>query len=144
MYSLNQVKKVLETIATNHKQINSFGFGDIWEFTTESLTMGVMWAELKDSSFSLNGKSLLLSMSLYFMDLVKKDEGNETEVLSDQLQIAGDVISILDADYNDSFFVDPNVPLTPFTEKSDDEVSGWKADLVLRIPFTKDTCVIPD
>ena len=133
MYTLNQIKKVLSDIATAHKQINSFGFGDIWEYTLETQVHPVMWAELKDSSFNLDGKEFDIVLSLYFMDLVNKDERNETEVLSDQLSIASDVLSTLNnIVYQDYFYVNSGVSITPFTESTDNEVSGWKCDVTLR------------
>lgn len=144
MYSLNQIKKVLEDIATNHKQINSFGFGDIWEYTAKPQVHPIMWAELKESNITVTEKQLFLSFSLYFMDLVNKDERNETEVLSDQLFTATDVISLLwSQTYEDVFFFGADVQLTPFTEAHDDEVSGWKCDVTFRIPYLRDTCYIP-
>lgn len=145
MKTLNQIKSILETIATNHKQINSFGFGDIWEYTLNSETHGVMWASIANTTADLKAKEVRLGLTLWFMDLVNKDERNELEVLSDQLLVATDVISLLDSPANnESFFVDPSVNMEHFTEKEDTEVSGWKVDLSLRIPYVKDTCIIPD
>lgn len=145
MKTLNQIKSVLETIATDHKQINSFGFGDIWEYTLTEQTHPVMWAELKGATADLDRKELLVTFSLWFMDLVNKDERNETEVLSDQLLIATDVLSLLNSPtYQDSFFIASNNQLENFTEKADNEVSGWKIDIGIRIPYVKDTCYIPD
>lgn len=145
MKTLNQIKSVLETIATNHKQINSFGFGDIWEYTLEEQTHPVMWASLQGATVSIDTKELEISFSLWFMDLVNKDERNETEVLSDQLLIATDVISLLNSDtYYDSFFINSDVSLESFTEKTDNEISGWKTDIRFRLPYVKDTCYIPD
>lgn len=145
MKTLNQIKSVLETIATNHKQINDFGFGDIWEYTLNSEVHGVMWASISNTSADLQAKEVVLGLTLWFMDLVNKDERNELEVLSDQLQVATDVLSLLNSPtHHDDFFVSNSVTMEHFTEREDTEVSGWKVDLSLRIPFVKDTCYIPD
>lgn len=104
-----------------------------------------MWASLQGATVSIDTKELEISFSLWFMDLVNKDERNETEVLSDQLLIATDVISLLNSDtYDDSFFINGDVSLESFTEKTDNEISGWKTDIRFRLPYVKDTCYIPD
>jgi hypothetical protein len=84
---------------------------------------------------------------LFVMDLVSKDEGNENDVLSDTLQIIGDFISRLqnarnlDIDTNTDYRLQPNINCRPFTERFDDDVSGWVADISIRVFFDYSACV---
>ncbi len=146
--TLNQIVKLFEDIATNHDQIQSFGFGDLWEYSanndglTKNKKTPTLWAVLEDSTFDSN--ELVLNFTLLVFDLVKKDEFNETEVLSDTLQIAGDVYSILQSpDYYDHFTIISSSQLQDFTERFDDEVSGWSMKIGLRIQGIDTRCVAP-
>ena len=104
-YTHNQIKNLLSRIATNHNQINDFGFGDTWEQGVKALSFPILWATLNPGS--INDNEVVLNYSLYFLDLVNRDEANEDEVLSDQLQTAVDVYSILRSDiYQDKFLMD--------------------------------------
>lgn len=142
-YTLNQVKILLERIATEHQQINEFGFGDIWEVDSiKEYSFPLMWGVLKPADIS--DKIVELNIDLLFMDLVSKDEGNETEVLSDMLQVALDVRAWLnDDDLADYFTIDVSNRAEPFTEKFDVEVSGWMLSIRFKIIDLKDRCAIP-
>jgi len=92
MNSLNGIVKGLSDIATPHLQIRSFGFGDLHEFGTSGTTEYVaMWVDpqpvVKTRSFTK------YRMTVYLFDRVLKGEANETEVLSDLIRIAEDVIA---------------------------------------------------
>ena len=143
-YTLNQIIKKVEDIATNHKQINSFGFGDLHEFSTEAKAMPCLWMELNTGSIDVEDQSFKYNFSLYFLDLVHKDETNETEVLSDQALIASDVYTLLDDEDNaDNFLLEKTAALEFFTERTDDEVSGCKLDIVIKTKFLRKDCEIP-
>lgn len=71
-----------------------------------------------------------------------QDETNETEVLSDQLLIAQDIISMLrfpkfDWDIGDS------VSLEFYTETQEDYLAGVKADITVIFPMLSDRCQVP-
>ena len=140
--TLNQVVTALETIATNHQQINSFGFGDIWEQNSSgTIYYPQMFVELE--STNITTRMLNLTFRIYFMDVVKNGEVNENEVLSDQLEIAKDVVAQLQhVDYTWVFDAE-NVPMQDFTENLTDSVSGWYIDVTLELPYTFDRCAIP-
>lgn len=140
--TLNQIISDFQTIAQNHKQINSFGYGDIWDIATSGdINYPMMWVTLEDSQIS--GMYETLRFNFLFMDIVKGGRVNELEVLSDQLQIAKDVIIVLkDPNYDWTFTAD-NVTLQDFTERFVDSVSGWTANIELKLPFTSDRCAVP-
>ena len=82
------------------------------------------------------------------MDLVKKDESNEEEVLSDMLQVIGDVLSVLlNTDFDDDFLdfrqviqIQQNITCEPFTERFDNEVTGWTAGINIVVEFNASAC----
>ena len=139
--TLNQTIKAFETIATNHKQINTFGFGDVWEISTSGdINYPMMWVSLENSS--IGNKVESLKFNLIFMDIVKGGEVNETEVLSDQLEIAKDVIAQLQHPSYEWEF-NGSTSLEDFTERFVDSVSGFTCSVTLNLPFTSNRCSMP-
>jgi hypothetical protein len=142
-YTLNQIVNRLEEFAEKHQQINSFGFGDPWEMDTGKGTLYPrMFAVFVPSR--LSKKQMKLNFSILFMDLVKKDESNELEVQSDMLQVCCDLRAYL-TDFDQYFTIneDDDLPVEPFTEKFDEELTGMKIDITFKIIDLKDRCVIP-
>ncbi len=143
MYSLNQFVSLLNSLASAHQQIKTFGEGDVWEIGSSSaIQYPLLWAVPQPSSTAQ--KLLNMKFSLIFADILDPDKSNEQDVLSDTLQIALDILAQLNnPDYSDNFILDPNATLTPFTEKFDDDVAGWKADINIKINFLSDRCAVP-
>lgn len=143
MLTLNQIIKKLETIANNHLQINTFGFGDSWELEADGAKNSpIMWATAR--GFSTEAKAITYNFSILFMDLVDKDEANETEVLSDQTLIAIDVLSLLDMEAeSDDFTIVKNNTGEYFTERFDNEYAGVFIDLGIRVNYLRNHCEVP-
>lgn len=140
----NQFIKLFSDIADNHRDINSFGSGDLWEYMANEGTTwkGIaLWVNLMDNTIV----DLVDSPKYTFlvMDSVNKDEGNEDEVLSDTLRIAKDIIAVLRQPYYEPYFqIQKNFNLNDFTEKFDSEVSGWQFDITFNQPFIYDSCQV--
>ena len=143
MFSLNQFVSLLNSLASAHEQIRTFGEGDVWEIgASEAVQYPLMWAVPQPSSTAQ--KLLNMKFSLIFADILDPDKSNEQDVLSDTMQIALDILAQLNnPDYADNFILDPSANLTPFTEKFDDDVAGWKADINIKINFLSDRCAVP-
>jgi len=138
--TLNEIKKKFELIAQNHKQINTFGWGDIWEIATSgTIDYPLMWVKIEPVSIA--DKVQTMNFKVILMDIVGNGEINEDDVLSDQLEIAKDVIAQLEHPSYEWDLETGN--LEPFTERFNDSVSGWVVDVALRLPFTFDRCVMP-
>jgi len=146
-YTLNNLEADFRTFASDHKQINTFGFGDLWEINSSgSVNYPLMWVVL-------NGATVLKSQtewdfSILFMDLVDKAENNEIKVLSDMHTVALDLISDFRRNSGNSslkypFIFSGDSSMEDFTERFGDEVSGWKLDIKIRTDFGSDACVIP-
>jgi len=139
--TLNQLIAKLQTIATNHEQINSFFFGDIADLGTEKpMQYPVLFADVAPSNFTY--KVIGLNLQIMVMDIVKKDLSNENDVISDTLQIIEDVIIEL-RNPSEIFLIQDSINLTPFSDSQGDEVSGWTANITINIPSTYNSCAVP-
>jgi hypothetical protein len=139
--TLNQLIAKMQTIATNHQQINSFFFGDIADLGTEKpMQYPVLFADVAPSNFTY--KVIGLNLQIMVMDIVKKDLSNENDVISDTLQIIEDVIIEL-RNPSEIFLIQDSINLTPFSDSQGDEVSGWTANITINIPSTYNSCAVP-
>lgn len=142
--TLNEIVSQLETIATNHRQINTFGFGDIWEIASSGdIQYPLMWVNLEGVDISTRDKTEIYRFSFLFMDTVKNGEVNETEVLSDQLSIAKDVLAQLRHPNYEWSFEENSSSLEDFTERFVDSVSGWRVPVSLKLPYLSNRCDAP-
>ena len=139
----NQIVKLLEDIATNHYQINDFGFGDVWEYLASSTpSTPTLWGILNGTTREKN--EVIFNYSILIFDQVKKDESNENHVLSDTHRIMLDVLAILNSPlYSNSFLLNASNSMEDFTERFDSVVAGWKCDIQIRTTFDNDVCQIP-
>lgn len=143
--TLNQLIQKLNDFATAHQQVHSFGFGDLWEIEASGAKNAVtMWANVVNGGVDIIGKQSTIDFRVCIMDLVKKDESNENEVLSDTYLIGLDLVAYLNNNSNwDSYTIANNITLTPFTERFDNDWSGWIIDFTLTNRFLSDYCQIP-
>ena len=140
--TLNQVVATIQAIGQAHKQINTVYFGNLLDFLSKGSdnVYPAMFFDLTGSSIS--GTTLTMEFSLYFLDRMLAEQSNETEVLSDQLSVAQDIIAQLK--YNDfDFEIQDSVPLQYVTENTPDLLAGVVANVRLDLPFTADRCVVP-
>lgn len=152
MLTLNNLISKLNTIATNHLQIKHFGYGDLWEIleknSLEPMDYPIMWVVIQTANTT--NATMTYNFTVVVGDLVNKDESNELEVQSDTILICKDIISeikaLADDDTEDIYFDSNNDTqwvLNPFTERFDDELSGWSFDFAITIPYTNSDCVTP-
>ena len=143
--TLNQIVKELTKLGNDHEQINFVYFGDVWERLSNSeVTYPAMFFTLTGAN--VGAKEIAYSFSLYFMDRMLMEETNETEVLSDMTQVAGDIVAQLryPEDYSIVTWTPAtSMPLTFFTESDPDLLAGVKLDTTLTVPFLNDRCQVP-
>lgn len=143
--TLNQIVKELTTIGNDHEQINFVYFGDVWErLSNGEVTYPAMFFTLTGANVA--AKEIGYSFSLYFMDRMLSEETNETEVLSDMTQVAGDIVAQLryPTDYAKvTWTLNQNLPLTFYTESDPDYLAGVKLDINLTVPFINNRCEVP-
>ena len=143
--TLNQIVKELTTIGNAHEQINFVYFGDVWErLSNGEVTYPAMFFTLTGANVA--AKEIGYSFSLYFMDRMLSEETNETEVLSDMTQVAGDIVAQLryPTDYSIvTWTLNQNLPITFYTESDPDYLAGVKLDVTLTVPFINNRCEVP-
>lgn len=146
MITLNQDIELFKNFALKHKGINSFYFGDESEADTNvEIVYPFMNVILQGSSVTDNVVSR--KYMIVISDLVNKDISNINQVLSDTERICYDVPSYLrqvrNSGYLGAFRFDPNIALTDFTERNDDDVSGHYFDLTISSAVGNDGCNLP-
>lgn len=146
MITLNQDIELFKNFALKHKGINSFYFGDESEADTNvEIVYPFMNVILQGSSVTDNVVSR--KYMIVISDLVNKDISNINQVLSDTERICYDVPSYLrqvrNSGYLGAFRFDPNISLTDFTERNDDDVSGHYFDLTISSAVGNDGCNLP-
>lgn len=142
-----QILSILESYATNHYQINEFGAGDkLWEAIEHNqlkdFNYPLMWVDTQPASTEQGLWNY--TFRIFFMSLVQKDESNEDEVLSDMQLLCADILAWwkMQVDYL-QITMDVNTNATPFTESTNDELSGWWIDIKLNVPMRYNKCEIP-
>jgi hypothetical protein len=142
MPTLNQVVKIIGDLASNHKQIKSYYFGDFPDYLSRG-TDNVYPSMFYDlSGANIAGNTLSLNFSLYFFDRMLAEGTNETEVLSDMLEVAQDIVAQL-AHPNFQFDITTSVNMDFFTEDTPDLLAGVRADITLELPYLTNRCVVP-
>ena len=139
----NQYLKLFSDLAIAHKDINSFGAGDLWEYMANenNITPVTMWVVTDNNA--LIGKTDKPKYSFVIMDAVDKGENCEDEVVSDTLRIAKDIVALLRQPYYESFFTfEQNITFDNFTERFDSEMTGWQFDIIFNQPFLYDACTV--
>jgi hypothetical protein len=142
-YSLNQIINLIETIATNHAQVNGFNFGEASDISaSEQEQYPLVWIDVLDSSIDTN--TLTINMSMKVLDIQKDDQGNERDTLSDTLSIAQDMYaSLTDFAYQDYFTIAYNTNLVVYREALADKVNGWEMNLQFELMQDRNRCQIP-
>jgi hypothetical protein len=140
--TLNQIINQLEAVQQSHAQLNGFGFGEVFELSTQQENYPLLWANVLTSNIS--EKTLTLNFGIMILDIVSDDSRNERDTMSDTLSISQDVIAMLENPTNDdSFLVGDSVTLEPLFEAFPDKVNGWLITLSFELPFEANRCQVP-
>jgi len=145
----NNIIDIFRDIANRHYQIADFFVGDIWEEDANTrlyplLVVNPVSALMEKSD---NGYATFeITMDVQISDQVFKSEANETDVKSDTLQMLQDIIVEFNQHpfyTNSRFDITNDLNFETFTEKNDDELTGWTVQIILRTPNIRKFCGIP-
>lgn len=140
--TLNQIINQLEAVQQSHAQLNGFGFGEVFELSTQQENYPLLWANVLTSNIS--EKTLTLNFGIMILDIVSDDSRNERDTMSDTLSISQDVIAMLEnPTYDDNFLVGDSVTLEPLFEAFPDKVNGWLMTVAFELPFEANRCQVP-
>jgi len=143
-YSLNQLIKIFSDFADSHLQINSFGFGEVYEANGNPKVTGntpTLWIFPTQATPLEN--TTIYSFDVRCWDLVTKGEENENDVLSDCQQTLFDFIQFIK--HNEIFDINLSggPSMTPFTEQLADDVTGWECSIDIEVNSINSDCMIP-
>jgi hypothetical protein len=148
-----QLLTYFSSIAYHHEQIKSFGFGDLAQCTNDIITkqepkytrMYIVPGEVR-----LNENHLHYRLSIIIMDRVEDDQSNQSEVMSDTLEIVKDVWTVLlqsftaaQGDFSWVLVVDENPDVFPFLERFETILGGWTLNLSFQVAFDYNSCTPP-
>ena len=147
--TVNNLIKVFKDIATRHYQIEYFYVGNDWEIGTVESMHPVLWINPVEATMPAgdNGyKTFQVLFEVKVFDLVNKDESNENDVLSDTIDILKDIIMEFKGHpyyTNSQLDIIDDIDFESFTEKFDEEVSGWLCEINMKTPLLNSFCGIP-
>ncbi len=132
------------TFANLHRQINSFGFGDIEQLTNDIITKKEpeyprMYV-LPESTHFHSGH-IHIGWKIYFVDKLNNDLSNQQDVLSDQLEIAKDLYAKM---YLSEYEADWDAIVQPYFEQSETILAGWVLNMHFTQKFDYNRCVLPE
>lgn len=143
MKSYNQIYDRIKTIATNHRQINTFGSGEKWDMATSGTTNYPMFWAVPRGSRIAKGE-IGYEFEFIAQDILQKDYGNLQDGLSDTHRILTDVLAELKWGNHDG--IDLKVgefTAEPFIEGTDDECVGWGCRVMIWTDYNWNSCAIP-
>lgn len=148
-----QIIQDLSGMAYYHPQINSFGFGDITQITMDIETkQEPVYTKMYviPGNVRLDENRLLYDFSIIILDQINEDYSNQRDVMSDTLEVAKDIFTIIyqsyTAQYGDfSLYYTPEwgPNVTPFLERFETILGGWTLNITLEQPFDYNSCVLP-
>ena len=140
--TLNQIVAKINELALNHKQIKSVYFGDLADYMSRGVDNIYPSLYYDVTGSNITERAININFSLYLFDWMLPEETNETEVLSDMLEVCQDIIAQL-GHPNWEFDISPAVQISYFTENTPDLLAGVRADISLELPFLADRCQVP-
>ena len=148
----NQIIKEFNDFADAHRQIESFGNGNLWEAVEHNqladFNYPLLW--VVDSPATLGEGVFTWNFSILAMSIIEKNESNENEVKSDMAQVLMDMIAYFEqrtATTNNVDWLKVNIQksgtMTSFTERFEDDLTGWSCGVSFTMPFNYDNCNLP-
>ena len=155
----NNVVDTLKCVSISHGMVHSVSSGDTDTIDTSG-NVAYPLVHIVPTSVIAGVQQITFKFNLLAMDLVKSDNSNEQQVLSDTLQILVDIIAQYKQGvmmnvtlqnygdragdkYNPGLFGQPDdtdYTLEPFTERFDSIVSGWNCSFNIMVPAEYFAC----
>ena len=82
-------------------------------------------------------------LQIWFLDKAGVEGEFEVDVVSDQTEIANDIVGLLKKSWVNSWLIDDNIIFEVLLEKYEDYLSGVKIFIRLKTINNYDTCAIP-
>jgi len=138
-----QIIKDFEAFTENHKQIESFGYGDEHLITNDIETkVEPLYPRIYfvPERTRLNQNYLNITWKVIVVDKLEDDLSNQVEVLSDTLEIVKDFYAKA---YLSDYDVEWNAMLEPMLENTETILAGWTLTVSIQQKFDYNRCVLP-
>lgn len=142
--SYNQLIDYINTFATNHQQVKNFGNGFRYDLNTiMTIDNEFPFLYVEPLSHSFLSVTQNYTIRVWCMDLKQKDSTNQTEVISDTLQILNDLVKYIKNDNTNDYNIINQPSAVPNTNYGVEFCTGWFIDLVVEVTINDTTCDIP-
>lgn len=145
MRTLNQIISKLNSIATNHVQVKSFGFGTLSDLNVELLSQEnfpMLWVQPVSVRSLLNTK--ITNLKLYVIDSRSKTFDNLIDILSDTELIIDDIRrELIYSDTEPWIIRGTELLLNPEINITAERLCGWSATIQLESIILENECYIP-
>jgi hypothetical protein len=148
----NNLIDTLKELGAKHEQISTTTTGDIYDIDLEKNTLYPLM-HINPTNVTTGSFGLTYNFQIFIMDLVDSDNANEQDVYNDVLQTCIDIISIfrnskwqaqLTLDINAPvYFTEGDYTIEPFTERFDQDVTGWVFEIGIVVANDFQSCEIP-
>jgi hypothetical protein len=142
--TLNQIKKDVQEIATQHRQVNSFFWGDFIDaISRDAINYTLMVATIQPGT--MGDGFVNVNLNIVVCDKYNEEDYNQIdEVHSDCLQICRDIfITMKQNRFDDYLDIDGDISTIPFINKGHDITAGWSMDISLKVYDDMNWCAIP-
>lgn len=148
----NNLIDTLKELGAKHQQIKTTTTGDIYDIDLQKNTLYPLM-HINPINVSTGTFGVTYNFQIFVMDLVDSDNANEQDVYNDVLQTCIDIISIfrnskwqaqLTLDINAPvYFTEGDYTIEPFTERFDQDVTGWVFQIGIVVANDFQSCEIP-
>tara|TARA_R100000541_G_scaffold8276_4_gene15852 strand:- start:564 stop:1004 length:441 start_codon:yes stop_codon:yes gene_type:complete len=140
--TFNNAIKLFKDVGNSHMMINTVSVGDIHEIDLEKFTEFPI-LHVNPVNVNVNESTMTMNFQLFFCDIVTEDNESEEDVLSDQLQVVTDILSLLRNETYDGFYTEGNYTIEPFVERFDNSLSGWVVSVPIIVDNDYQSCDLP-
>lgn len=155
--TINQLMAMFKDFATNHKQLNDFGYGQTSEIgTSRQMQFPYLWITHRTPSrINVTNKTQVPELILTFLlvDQINNqtnylnenglDSDNGQEIISDMFQVAQDLVTYISTQMGQYgvMLMEDSISVEPVFDETDDKVYGWLIEPSLKLMHVN--CTIP-
>lgn len=138
--TLNQIVKRITDYGSDHHQIQSVKFGEIYNWLSDG---DIIYPSL---FFNVDSADILTRQTKFFFSIYIMDrqlqESDGLEVMSDTTLIGQDIIALL-RDNSNPWTIDDVIPIEYFVEGEPDYLAGIRLQVGITISNINNRCEVP-
>lgn len=139
----NQLIKEIEAILGSHGMIKTAKHTSVaeWLKRDSDPPLPVCCFDLVSGSLA-NGRQQVYTVQFFFLDKAGQEAEFETDVISDQWQIAEDIIQMLKSTRRD-YYIDDLITINKISDKYEDYLAGVSMNINFNTQREFDACATP-